>query len=266
MRLGTVMGYPIPGSSQSVGVSERLGALQGRFRTGANRPVGSQRRASVPPGIGDPGVPQMKMKSLVLLAMAIGCGLVAMLGVQQVFSGDKKPRSRRLRCSWPSRTSCRESHWTTRTSYSRNGPKTKFRRARSPRPNNTKNVHYGSPPSPTTNHAGEVEREGSLRRIERDSQRHAGGDGPRHGHQDPQRLDPAGGPGRRRGDLHHAQDHGRADEQPDRRNPQGQDDPAIHRSLRHGQHSRECRSERGEQGDRRQEHFAVGDSRINTTC
>jgi len=33
----------------------------------------------------------MKMKSLVLLAMAIGCGLVAMLGVQQVLSGDKKP-------------------------------------------------------------------------------------------------------------------------------------------------------------------------------
>lgn len=32
----------------------------------------------------------MKMKSLVLLAMAVGCGLVAMLGVQQVLSGDKK--------------------------------------------------------------------------------------------------------------------------------------------------------------------------------
>jgi pilus assembly protein CpaB len=32
----------------------------------------------------------MKMKSLVLLAMAIGCGLVAMLGVQQVLSGDKR--------------------------------------------------------------------------------------------------------------------------------------------------------------------------------
>ena len=34
----------------------------------------------------------MKMKSLVLLVMAIGCGFVAMLGVQQVLSGDKKPR------------------------------------------------------------------------------------------------------------------------------------------------------------------------------
>ena len=33
----------------------------------------------------------MKMKSLVLLAMAIGCGFVAMLGVRQVLSGDKKP-------------------------------------------------------------------------------------------------------------------------------------------------------------------------------
>jgi pilus assembly protein CpaB len=33
----------------------------------------------------------MKMKSIVLLAMAIGCGLVAMLGVQQVLSGDRKP-------------------------------------------------------------------------------------------------------------------------------------------------------------------------------
>jgi pilus assembly protein CpaB len=31
------------------------------------------------------------MKSLILLAMAIGCGFVAMLGVQQVLSGDKKP-------------------------------------------------------------------------------------------------------------------------------------------------------------------------------
>jgi pilus assembly protein CpaB len=34
----------------------------------------------------------MKMKSLILLVMAIGCGFVAMLGVQQVLSGDKKPR------------------------------------------------------------------------------------------------------------------------------------------------------------------------------
>src|SRR5579864_55169 len=42
-------------------------------------------------GIPDPGAPQMKMKSLVLLAMAVGCGLVAMLGVQQVLSGDRKP-------------------------------------------------------------------------------------------------------------------------------------------------------------------------------
>ena len=33
----------------------------------------------------------MKMKSLILLAMAIGCGFVAMLGVQQVLSGDKRP-------------------------------------------------------------------------------------------------------------------------------------------------------------------------------
>jgi pilus assembly protein CpaB len=33
----------------------------------------------------------MKMKSLILLAMAVGCGLVAMLGVQQVLSGDKAP-------------------------------------------------------------------------------------------------------------------------------------------------------------------------------
>ena len=33
----------------------------------------------------------MKMKSLVLLAMAIGCGLVAMLGVRQVLSGDRGP-------------------------------------------------------------------------------------------------------------------------------------------------------------------------------
>ena len=33
----------------------------------------------------------MKMKSLILLAMAIGCGFVAMLGVQQVLSGDKTP-------------------------------------------------------------------------------------------------------------------------------------------------------------------------------
>lgn len=33
----------------------------------------------------------MKMKSAVLLAMALGCGLVAMLGVQQILSGEQKP-------------------------------------------------------------------------------------------------------------------------------------------------------------------------------
>ena len=32
----------------------------------------------------------MKTKSMVLLAMALGCGLVAMLGVQQILSGEKK--------------------------------------------------------------------------------------------------------------------------------------------------------------------------------
>lgn len=35
----------------------------------------------------------MKMKSMVLLAVAAGCGLVAMLGVQQVLSGGNKPDS-----------------------------------------------------------------------------------------------------------------------------------------------------------------------------
>lgn len=35
----------------------------------------------------------MKIKSLLLLAVAIGCGLVAMLGVQQVLSGSKEPAS-----------------------------------------------------------------------------------------------------------------------------------------------------------------------------
>ena len=35
----------------------------------------------------------MKTKSLVLLAMALGCGFVAMLGVQQIMSGEKeKPK------------------------------------------------------------------------------------------------------------------------------------------------------------------------------
>jgi pilus assembly protein CpaB len=33
----------------------------------------------------------MKTKSLVLLAMALGCGFVAMLGVQQIMSGEKAP-------------------------------------------------------------------------------------------------------------------------------------------------------------------------------
>jgi len=32
----------------------------------------------------------MKTKSIVLLAMALGCGLVAMLGVQQILSGEKQ--------------------------------------------------------------------------------------------------------------------------------------------------------------------------------
>src|SRR5262245_28802628 len=34
----------------------------------------------------------MKTKSMVLLAMALGCGLVAMLGVQQILSGEHKPK------------------------------------------------------------------------------------------------------------------------------------------------------------------------------
>ncbi len=34
----------------------------------------------------------MKTKSMVLLAMALGCGLVAMLGVQQILSGEKKAK------------------------------------------------------------------------------------------------------------------------------------------------------------------------------
>ncbi len=34
----------------------------------------------------------MKTKSVVLLAMALGCGLVAMLGVQQILSGEQKPK------------------------------------------------------------------------------------------------------------------------------------------------------------------------------
>jgi pilus assembly protein CpaB len=34
----------------------------------------------------------MKTKSMVLLAMALGCGLVAMLGVQQILSGEQKPK------------------------------------------------------------------------------------------------------------------------------------------------------------------------------
>src|ERR1700685_2718950 len=54
---------------------------------------GSTSAALFPPpnGIPDPGAAQMKMKSLILLAMAIGCGFVAMLGVRQVLSGDRKP-------------------------------------------------------------------------------------------------------------------------------------------------------------------------------
>ena len=32
----------------------------------------------------------MKLKSVLLLAVAMSCGLVAMLGVQQVLSGDKQ--------------------------------------------------------------------------------------------------------------------------------------------------------------------------------
>ncbi len=39
----------------------------------------------------------MKMKSLVLLAVAVGCGLVAMLGVQQVLTGDRGEKVERVR-------------------------------------------------------------------------------------------------------------------------------------------------------------------------
>ena len=39
----------------------------------------------------------MKFKSVVLLAVAIGCGLVAMLGVQQVMSGDKAAETKMVK-------------------------------------------------------------------------------------------------------------------------------------------------------------------------
>jgi pilus assembly protein CpaB len=39
----------------------------------------------------------MKFKSVVLLAVAIGCGLVAMLGVQQVMSGDKSAETKMIK-------------------------------------------------------------------------------------------------------------------------------------------------------------------------
>ncbi len=39
----------------------------------------------------------MKMKSLMLLAVAVGCGLVALLGVQQVLSGDRGEQIERVR-------------------------------------------------------------------------------------------------------------------------------------------------------------------------
>ncbi len=39
----------------------------------------------------------MKMKSLILLTVAAGCGLVAMLGVQQVLSGDRGEKIERVR-------------------------------------------------------------------------------------------------------------------------------------------------------------------------
>ena len=39
----------------------------------------------------------MKSKSLVLLAVAAGCGLVAMLGVQQMLSGSKQPAQVKIR-------------------------------------------------------------------------------------------------------------------------------------------------------------------------
>jgi pilus assembly protein CpaB len=39
----------------------------------------------------------MKVKSMFMLAVALGCGLVAMMGVQQVLSGDKKGDAKALR-------------------------------------------------------------------------------------------------------------------------------------------------------------------------
>src|ERR1700733_1505866 len=89
MRLGALTGYPIPGSSQS-----RLRVRGAAWSKGPSEvgtlPAEAFRHLLTRLLLG-PGVPQMKMKSLVLLAMAIGCGLVAMLGVRQVLSGDKGP-------------------------------------------------------------------------------------------------------------------------------------------------------------------------------
>src|SRR5262245_12259 len=39
----------------------------------------------------------MKMKSLMLLVVAVGCGLVAMLGVQQVLSSDRGQKIEKVR-------------------------------------------------------------------------------------------------------------------------------------------------------------------------
>ena len=39
----------------------------------------------------------MKSKSLMLLAVAAGCGLIAMLGVQQMLSGGKQPVQPKIR-------------------------------------------------------------------------------------------------------------------------------------------------------------------------
>ena len=185
----------------------------------------------------------MKMKSLVLLAMAIGCGLVAMLGVQQVLSGDKKPPAETGKVlvaitnimpgqplddsnvafkAWD-KNDIPQGAVTTHEEYQERSL-------------------TGLGDSERAHHDRQVEREGGLWGIERNPERDARGHSAGDRHRNAQRPDLAGGPGRRRRDLHRAPQHAGANEQPVWRNQKGQDHPAVSRGLCHRQYPTERRS------------------------
>ncbi len=112
----------------------------------------------------------MKMKSLVLLAMAIGCGLVAMLGVRQVLSGDKGAAVETVKVL-VAVTGIMPGQPLDDTNVAfKDWPKDKVPQGAVTTPRTIRGTVVASRRRPErSHHGGQIERERSLRRLVRDS-------------------------------------------------------------------------------------------------